>query len=97
MAITKLMHMKESSLKSASIHLKNCIKYIENEDKTEHGMYIAANNCHLETAFEEMIETKNTMEKRTSGRDIILSYHLNREKLMKVQPLTLLTNLYGNI
>ena len=76
MAITKLMHMKESSLKSASIHLKNCIKYIENEDKTEHGMYIAANNCHLETAFEEMIETKKYYgkEDKRQGYHFVISF-----------------------
>ncbi|GAA6410362.1 hypothetical protein K040078D81_44790 [Blautia hominis] len=40
MALTKLMHMKQSGSRKPSRHLKNGIEYIMKENKTEGGQWI---------------------------------------------------------
>lgn len=70
MAITKLMHMNTSG-SGNSVHLKNAIDYIMNENKTENLKWIGSQNCHVNTAFEDMIETKKYYGK-TDGRQ---GYH----------------------
>lgn len=76
MAITKLMHMNTASGHEGSVHLKNSINYIMNENKTEHGRYIGSQNCHAENAYQEMLETKKFYRKETGrqGYHFIISF-----------------------
>lgn len=70
MAITKLMHMKTSNSGNSG-HLKNGIKYITDEKKTENEKWVGSQNCHVASAYKEMIETKQYYGK-THGRQ---GYH----------------------
>lgn len=71
MAITKLMHMKESSTGTSS-HLKNAINYILNDEKTKGGSLVGG-NCGLESdeIYQQMLATKEEWGK-TDGRQ---GYH----------------------
>lgn len=75
MAITKLMHMKES-LGCKHDHLRNAIDYIldikNNQEKTKHGLLVGGNSGtdHKEI-LENFLETKQRFDK-TDGRQ---GYH----------------------
>lgn len=72
MAITKLIHMKESASKEKGKHLKNAIRYILNPQKTADGLYMNSNcGCNAEEIYEGMLETKQQHGK-TWGRQ---GYH----------------------
>ena len=60
MAITKLMNLKESRAGNAGRHLKNCINYIMNEEKTIGGSLIGGNVSILnpDESYDSFIETK---------------------------------------
>lgn len=65
MAITKLMNLKESRRGNAGRHLKNCISYIMNEEKTLGGSLIGG-NVSIQTpleSYESFIETKSAFDK----------------------------------
>ena len=65
MAITKLMNLKESRTGNAGRHLKNCINYIMDEDKTIGGSLIGGNVSILspEESYNSFIETKTDFGK----------------------------------
>ena len=71
MAISKILHMNPYK-NSEGLHLKQGIKYILNESKTEQGLYTGAVNCSLESAYEDMRSTKELYGK-TDKRQ---AYHL---------------------
>lgn len=93
MAITKLMHMKESSKGAKSSHLKNAIEYILQEHKVakEDGIkYAASQGCILKSAYQEMLSTKKHYGK-TDGRQgyhFVISFapddNVTKEKLWKI-------------
>ena len=59
MAITKLMHVKESKGSNPSAHLKNAIEYILDGEKTKGG-FLAGGKCGStpEAAYGAMMDTK---------------------------------------
>ena len=72
MAITKLIHMKESSSKEKGKHLKNAVCYILNPEKTAGGLYMNSNcGCDANEIYQGMIQTKKQHGK-TWGRQ---GYH----------------------
>lgn len=65
MAVTKLMHMKESPGKNPSAHLLNAIEYVldiqngRNQEKTLDGFLIGGNSgVDASTIYETMMNTK---------------------------------------
>ena len=69
--------MKKSSGHNPSMHLKNAIEYILNEDKTCYGKYVGSSNCFPENAYAVMKDTKKEFNK-TDGRQgyhIVISFH----------------------
>ena len=72
MAITKILNIKESKGRNPASHLENALQYIQNPDKTEECVLVGSINCLPDTAFEQMVETKNIFHK-TGNRQ---SYHV---------------------
>lgn len=72
MALTKLMHMKQSGSRKPSRHLKNGIEYIMKENKTEGGQWIGGNaGSTPKEVYQAMLDTKEEYGKK-SGRQ---GYH----------------------
>jgi len=76
MAITKILNIKESKGRNPASHLENALQYIQNPDKTEECVLVGSINCLPDTAFEQMVETKNIFHKtgNRQGYHIILSF-----------------------
>ena len=76
MAITKILNIKESEGRNPASHLKNALEYIQNQDKTEECVLVGGINCLLDTAFEQMEETKNIFHKtgKRQGYHVIISF-----------------------
>lgn len=77
MAITKILNIMESEGRNPASHLKNALEYIQNPDKTEECVLVGGINCLLDTAFEQMEETKNIFHKtgKRQGYHVIISFH----------------------
>ncbi len=76
MAITKILNIKESKGRNPASHLENALNYIQNPDKTEECVLVGSINCLLDTAFEQMVETKNIFHKtgNRQGYHVIISF-----------------------
>ena len=76
MAITKILNIQESEGRNPASHLKNALEYIQNPDKTEECILVGGINCLLDTAFEQMEETKNIFHKtgKRQGYHVIISF-----------------------
>lgn len=76
MAITKILNIKESKGRNPASHLKNALQYIRNPDKTEECVLVGSINCLPDTAFEQMVETKNIFHKtgNRQGYHVIISF-----------------------
>ena len=76
MAITKILNIKESKGRNPASHLENALNYIQNPDKTEECVLVGGINCMPDTAFEQMVETKNIFYKsgNRQGYHVIISF-----------------------
>lgn len=76
MAITKILNIKESKGRNPASHLENVLRYIQNPDKTEECVLVGSINCLPDTAFEQMVETKNIFHKtgNRQGYHVIISF-----------------------
>ena len=76
MAITKILNIKESKGRNPASHLENALQYIKNPDKTEECVLVGSINCLPDTAFEQMVETKNIFHKtgNRQGYHVIISF-----------------------
>lgn len=76
MAITKILNIKESKGRNPASHLENALQYIQNPDKTEECVLVGSINCLPDTAFEQMVETKNIFHKtgNRQGYHVIISF-----------------------
>ena len=76
MAITKILNIKESKGRNPASHLENALNYIQNPDKTEECVLVGSINCLPDTAFEQMVETKNIFYKsgNRQGYHVIISF-----------------------
>ena len=63
MAVSKILHMKDTGTSYHGQHLKRSIDYIMNPEKTQNGRLVGAINCQPSNAFEQMRETKRTFMK----------------------------------
>lgn len=76
MAISKILHMKDSGNSFHARHLKRSIDYVMNPEKTQNGRLVGAINCQADMAFEQMMDTKKQFGKtdKRQGYHIILSF-----------------------
>lgn len=76
MAITKIQCLNEAHTGNPAAHLKNALSYIKNPEKTEENVLVGSINCLLDTAFEQMMDTKVTFGKtdKRQGYHIIISF-----------------------
>lgn len=65
--------MAVTELYNRTTDLKGLIEYVMNGDKTDEMKYVTGVNCLPETAYEEIIATKNRFNK---GKEKIIGYHL---------------------
>lgn len=65
--------MAVTQLYNRTTNLNGLIEYVMNGDKTDEMKYVSSVNCLPETAYEEMIATKNRFNK---GKEKIIGYHL---------------------
>lgn len=65
--------MAVTQLYNRTTNLNGLIEYVMNGDKTDEMKYVSGVNCLPETAYEEMMSTKNRFNK---GKEKIISYHL---------------------
>ncbi len=81
MAITKLSNIGTPQGGGAA-HLKNCISYILNSDKTE-GLVGGNAGTTPQEVYQVMMDTKQEWEKEMEGKAIISLSHFHREKRQK--------------
>ena len=76
MAISKILHMKDSGNSFHARHLKRALDYVMNPEKTQRGRLVGAINCQADMAFEQMMDTKKQFGKtdKRQGYHIILSF-----------------------
>lgn len=76
MAITKILYIDGVDQGNPAKHLKQALNYIQNPDKTEERVLMGSINCLPETAFEQMMETKQIFGKtdKRQGYHIIISF-----------------------
>ena len=76
MAISKILHMKDSGNSFHARHLKRALDYVMNPEKTQGGRLVGAINCQADMAFEQMMDTKKQFGKtdKRQGYHIILSF-----------------------
>ena len=89
MAISKILHMKDCGSSFHGKHLKSALDYITVPEKTQNGRLVAAVNCQVDMAFEQMKETKKKFISLINGRRITLFYPLRKEKLVLILYLSL--------
>jgi hypothetical protein len=68
--------MKDTGSGFHGKHLKSSLEYVMNPDKTQDGRLIGSINCQVDTAFEQMKETKrkfNKIDKR-QGYHLVISF-----------------------
>ena len=71
MAISKIMHMKDSGNSYHGKHLKRSIDYIVEESKTQEGSLIGVWNCLPDNVYEQMRDTKQLFDKNNGRQHII--------------------------
>lgn len=76
MAITKILYIDGVDRGNPAKHLKQALNYIQNPDKTQERVLVGSINCLPETAFEQMMETKQIFGKtdKRQGYHIIVSF-----------------------
>ena len=76
MAITKILNIQETKEGNPATHLQHALAYIQNPDKTEECLLVGSINCLPETAFEQMVETKQMFGKtgKRQGYHVIISF-----------------------
>lgn len=76
MAISKILHMKQSGRSFQGLHLKNALEYVMNPEKTQDGKLVGGVNCMPEYAYEQMRKTKCRFgkEDKRQGYHLILSF-----------------------
>ena len=76
MAITKILYIDGVDQGNPAKHLKQALNYIQNPDKTEERVLVGSINCLPETAFEQMMETKQIFGKtdKRQGYHIIIAF-----------------------
>ena len=76
MAITKILYIDGVDQGNPAKYLKQALNYIQKPDKTEERVLVGSINCLTETAFEQMIETKQIFGKtdKRQGYYIIISF-----------------------
>ena len=70
MAISKILHMKDSGNSFHARHLKRALDYVMNPEKTQGGRLVGAINCQADMAFEQMMDTKKQFGK-TDKRQVL--------------------------
>ena len=65
--------MAVTQLYNRTTNLNGLIEYVINGDKTDEMKYVSGVNCLPETAYEEIMSTKNRFNK---GKEKIIGYHL---------------------
>ena len=63
MAITKILNINEADDRNPGAHLEHAITYIQNPDKTNEKVWVGSINCLPETAFSQMMDTKQMFGK----------------------------------
>ena len=76
MAITKILHINEVDTGNPARHLEQALDYIQNPEKTNGNVLVGSLNCLPETAFEQMLDTKETFGKvnKRQGYHVIISF-----------------------
>ena len=76
MAITKILNIKETKGRNPATHLEIALNYIQNPDKTEKCVLVGSVNCLPDTAFQQMVETKELYQKtgKRQGYHVIISF-----------------------
>lgn len=76
MAISKILYIGDCGSGYAGKHLKQALDYIQEEYKTGNGQWIAALNCQVENAYEQMRQTKVQFGKadKRQGYHMIISF-----------------------
>ncbi len=76
MAITKILHINEVDTGNPARHLEQALDYIQNPEKTKGNVLVGSLNCLPETAFEQMLDTKETFGKvnKRQGYHVIISF-----------------------
>lgn len=76
MAITKILNINEADDRNPGAHLEHAITYIQNPDKTNEKVLVGSINCLPETAFSQMVDTKQMFGKtgKRQGYHIVISF-----------------------
>lgn len=76
MAITKILNINEAYDRNPGAHLEHAITYIQNPDKTNEKVLVGSINCLPETAFSQMMDTKQMFGKtgKRQGYHIVISF-----------------------
>lgn len=76
MAITKILNINEADNRNPGAHLEHAITYIQNPDKTNEQILVGCINCLPETAFSQMMDTKQMFGKtgKRQGYHIVISF-----------------------
>ena len=76
MAITKILYINEVDTGNPARHLEQALDYIQNPEKTNGNVLVGSLNCLPETAFEQMLDTKETFGKvnKRQGYHVIISF-----------------------
>lgn len=76
MAITKILCIDAVDNRNPAKHLQQALDYIQNPEKTEEQVLVGSINCPPETAFEQMMDTKQLFGKtgKRQGYHIIIAF-----------------------
>ena len=76
MAITKILNINEADDRNPGAHLEHAITYIQNPDKTNEKVFVGSINCLPDTAFSQMMDTKQMFGKtgKRQGYHIVISF-----------------------
>lgn len=76
MAITKILNINEADDRNPGAHLEHAITYIQNPDKTNEKVLVGSINCLPDTAFSQMMDTKQMFGKmgKRQGYHLVISF-----------------------
>lgn len=85
MAISKILHMKDSGNSFHARHLKRALDYVMNPEKTQRGRLVGAINCQADMAFEQMMDTKKQFGKTDKGMPYIMPKTSSKKFRQKIR------------
>lgn len=85
MASIRIYTINSSDMDNPFSYLKSGIDFIMNPEKTDHGLLAGSLNCDMDTAFQEMVNTKKQYGKTDMRQGYQVTISFDSEEMMEAK------------